>query len=160
MWRLERGTNRLFRRGQSSLANSAMCSCCSLFPGTASCSWRTRQRQLRLRNRHTAMKLMILSVWQEALKDVVHPCHPPFIRIHLYLVIFTGEHLNSHDSKDEPKNETDQQHVENARNGLDERVNHHLWRSFCTHTDTHTRKGQDIKKTKTKKLLVPVIMKG
>lgn len=28
------------------------------------------------------------------------------------------------------------------------------------HTQTHTRKGQDIKKTKTKKLLVPVIMKG
>ena len=43
-----------------------------------------------------------------------------------YLVVFSGKHLNSHDGKDEPQDEADQQHVENAGYGLDEGVHHHL----------------------------------
>lgn len=40
---------------------------------------------------------------------------------------FAGEHLDAHDWKDEPKYETDQQHIENGGYCLYQGVHHHLW---------------------------------
>jgi hypothetical protein len=38
----------------------------------------------------------------------------------------TTEQIHSHDAEDEPEDETDEQHVEDGWNGLDQRVDDHL----------------------------------
>ena len=44
----------------------------------------------------------------------------------LYLVELSGEELNAHDGKDKPEDDTDEEHVEYARDGLHQRVHHNL----------------------------------
>ena len=39
-----------------------------------------------------------------------------------YLVVFSSEHLYSHDGKNEPENEADQKDVEDTGNGLHESI--------------------------------------
>lgn len=48
------------------------------------------------------------------------------IRSYYYLEIFPSEQLYTHDGKDEPEDETHEQHVEDGRYRLHQRVHHHL----------------------------------
>lgn len=43
-----------------------------------------------------------------------------------YLKVLSSEHLNAHDGENEPKDETDEEYVEDTGDGLDERVHDHL----------------------------------
>ena len=43
-----------------------------------------------------------------------------------HLVIFAGEHLDAHDGEYEPEDEAHHKNVEDARDGFDESVDHHL----------------------------------
>ena len=43
-----------------------------------------------------------------------------------YLVVLSGEHLDAHDGEDEPEDETDEEHVEDGRDRLDEGVHNNL----------------------------------
>lgn len=45
-----------------------------------------------------------------------------FLRSISYLVVFSSEHLYSHDGKNEPENEADQKDVEDTGNGLHESI--------------------------------------
>ena len=50
-----------------------------------------------------------------------------------------AEQVDSHDAEDEPEDQADQQHVEDGRDRLDQRVHHHLHRrqSDCQHRRFH-----------------------
>ena len=43
-----------------------------------------------------------------------------------YLVELPGKELDSHDGEDEPEDDTDEQHVANGRDGLDQCVHNNL----------------------------------
>jgi len=43
-----------------------------------------------------------------------------------YLVVLSGEHLHAHDGEDEPKDEANEQDVEDTGDGLNERVDDDL----------------------------------
>ena len=43
-----------------------------------------------------------------------------------HLKVFSSKQLHPHDGEDEPEDETDQQDVEDARDGLDEGIDHDL----------------------------------
>ena len=45
-----------------------------------------------------------------------------------YLVVFSSEHLNSHDCEDQPEDETDEQHVEDAGDGLNQGIDDDLYK--------------------------------
>ena len=43
-----------------------------------------------------------------------------------HLKVFSSKELDSHDGEDEPEDETDEEHVEDAWNGLDESIYYNL----------------------------------
>jgi len=45
----------------------------------------------------------------------------------MYLIIFAGKQLHSHDSEYKPENKAYQQYVEDGWNGLDQGINDYLW---------------------------------
>ena len=50
-----------------------------------------------------------------------------------HLKVFSREQLDTHDGKDEPEDDADHQHVEDAGNGLDEGVHNDLKvKSYCS----------------------------
>lgn len=49
------------------------------------------------------------------------------MKLSLYLVVFASKHLYTHNGEDKPQDETDEEHVENTGNGLNERINDHLF---------------------------------
>ena len=47
-----------------------------------------------------------------------------------------AEQVDAHDAENEPEDEADEQHVEDGRNRLDQRVHHHLKPSFAAASST------------------------
>jgi len=43
-----------------------------------------------------------------------------------YLVILSSKHLDSHDGKNQPENQTNQEHIENTWDGLNQCIDHNL----------------------------------
>ena len=41
-----------------------------------------------------------------------------------------AEQIDAHDAEDQPEHETDEQHVEDGRNRLNQRIHHHLHQSI------------------------------
>lgn len=46
--------------------------------------------------------------------------------LQFYLEVLSSEELHTHDGEDEPEDKTHQQHVEDGRDGLHQRVHHNL----------------------------------
>lgn len=49
------------------------------------------------------------------------------MKLSLYLVVFASKHLYTHNGEDKPQDETDEEYVENTWNGLNKRINDHLF---------------------------------
>lgn len=43
-----------------------------------------------------------------------------------YLIVLSGKHLDPHDGKDQPKDETNHEHVEDTGNSLNQSIDHNL----------------------------------
>ena len=59
--------------------------------------------------------------------------YPSPTNINTHLKVFSCEQLNPHDGEDQPEDDTDHEHVEDAGDGLDESINNNLGKDvrFC-----------------------------
>ena len=78
-------------------------------------------------------------------KNINHLVDVIFLRKFIYLVIFSGKHLDAHDGEDEPEDEADEKHVEDAGDGLNQCVDDNLGKVDCSDYFSTNRMVSNIK---------------